>query len=66
MNDISEQRTGGRNDFIDVLKALAIVLVVIAHCIQCGSGQDVLSEDMYYDDPVFKFITSFHIPFLCL
>ena len=50
MNDISEQRTGGRNDFIDVLKALAIVLVVIAHCIQCGPGQDVLSEDLYYDD----------------
>ena len=56
----------GRNELIDILKAIAIILVVFAHCMVNGSGQAVLSGGSYFDDPVFKFITSFNMPLFML
>jgi fucose 4-O-acetylase-like acetyltransferase len=47
-----------RNIKIDFLKAVAIFLVVYGHCIQyAGNG-----KNNFFQDPVFIFIYSFHMP----
>lgn len=51
-----------RNIIIDITKAFLIILVVIGHCIQFGSGSIYLSNKMFFDNPLFKFIYSFHMP----
>lgn len=45
-----------RNDTFDAIKALAIWLVILGHCIQYFSGLD------YWNDHAFQFIYSFHMP----
>ena len=55
-----------RNDYIDIVKGIAIVLVVIGHCIQFGSGKAYFLEGDYFSNPVFKFIYSFHMPLFML
>lgn len=52
-----------RNIFLDVLKGVAIFLMLWGHCIQyciVGSGLD------FWDNGVFKFIYSFHMPLFML
>ena len=55
-----------RNKYVDLLKGLAMILVIIPHCIQYGSGNTYLNECMFYDNPIFKFIYSFHMPVFML
>lgn len=45
-----------RNNIFDAIKALAIWLVVLGHSIQHLSGVD------YWNDALFQFIYSFHMP----
>ena len=45
-----------RNNIFDAVKALAIWLVVLGHCVQYLSGVD------YWNDRLFQFIYSFHMP----
>ena len=52
-----------RNEFLDILKGVAIILVIIGHCIQYGSGSNYFSQEMYYSNGLFKFIYSFHLFF---
>lgn len=47
---------------MDVLKCLAIFLVVIGHCIQRSYVAMVASTEAFYGDPFFKFIYGFHMP----
>lgn len=65
MKNISNQNNE-RNAYIDFVKAVAIILVIVGHCIQYGSGNDVLSASTFFDDKVFKFIYSFHMPLFML
>lgn len=51
---------------IDALKTFAIILVVLGHCIQFGSGQDFLNNERFYDNWLFKIIYSFHMPLFML
>ena len=55
-----------RNEFLDILKGVAIILVIIGHCIQYGSGSNYFSQEMYYSNGLFKFIYSFHMPIFML
>lgn len=55
-----------RSMTIDYLKALAILLVVVGHCVQTGSGTDFFVKGLYYDNIVYKLIYSFHMPLFML
>lgn len=55
-----------RNEYIDVIKGIAIVLVIIGHCIQYGSGNQFLSGGLFFEDNFFKIIYSFHMPLFML
>ena len=55
-----------RNIYVDVIKGIAIILVVIGHCIQFGSGRACLESEDFFNDPLFMFIYSFHMPLFML
>ena len=47
---------------LDLVRGIAIFLVILGHCIQCGSGSAFNQAQLFFDDPVFRFIYSFHMP----
>ena len=51
-----------RNGYIDFIKGIAILLVLVGHAIQYCSGSEYFLQREYYDNPLFKFIYSFHMP----
>lgn len=55
-----------RNIKIDVLKAFAIILVLLGHSIQYGSGYDFYYNASFFDNFAFKLIYSFHMPLFML
>lgn len=65
MNKKAENLTA-RNDALDIIKAFSIILVVVGHSIQYGSGADFLSEKLYFENICFKVIYSFHMPLYML
>lgn len=46
----------------DVLRGFAILLVVLGHCIQEGSGEQYSAQALYFYDKLYQFIYSFHMP----
>ena len=60
MNEIS--RVKQRSAYLDVIKGVTIILVVVAHCIQFGSGEQFYAGQQCFSDPVFSFIYGFHMP----
>ncbi|MBE5876945.1 MAG: hypothetical protein E7290_08690 [Lachnospiraceae bacterium] len=46
----------------DVLRGFAILLVVLGHCIQEGSGARYSAESLYFYDKLYQWIYSFHMP----
>lgn len=46
----------------DLLRGFAIILVVLGHCIQEGSGEAYRTEQLYFSDKLYQFIYSFHMP----
>ncbi len=54
-----------RSVYFDIIKAVNIILVVLAHCIQYGSGE-AYSSKAFFNNPVFMFIYSFHMPLFML
>lgn len=51
-----------RSVYLDVVKGLAIILVVLTHSIQWGSGEVFFQEKLFFEDPLFKFVYGFHMP----
>ena len=49
-------------DRLDIARGIAIFLVILGHCIQCGSGAEYNQNQLFFDDVVFQFIYSFHMP----
>lgn len=55
-----------RNNYIDFLKGTAILLVVVGHCIQYGSGHVYVLEEEFFNNSLYKLIYSFHMPLFIL
>lgn len=55
-----------RNSYIDFVKGLAIILVIVGHSIQYGFGQAYLEEELFFDNWIFRFIYGFHMPLFIL
>lgn len=55
-----------RNLFLDITKAICIIFVIVGHCIQYGSGSAYSQAQTYFENPVFIFIYSFHMPLFML
>lgn len=51
-----------RNQFIDALKGLLMILVIVGHSIQYGSGQCYCEKELFYNSFVYKAIYTFHMP----
>ena len=51
---------------INLIKAMGILFVIIGHAIQYGSGNQVLIGGQFFEDGIFKFIYSFHMPLFML
>ena len=51
-----------RNPYIDIVKAILIILVLIGHSIQYGSGSNYMNNQLFFNNVIFKFIYSFHMP----
>ncbi len=56
------ENKGERALLPDLLRGFAIVLVVLGHCIQEGSGEAYRAGQQYFDDRLYQFIYSFHMP----
>lgn len=54
-----------RDAYLDIVKGIAIIMVVVGHCIQFGSGAEFMEGDFFYND-VFRFIYSWHMPLFML
>ena len=55
-----------RNQLIDIIKGVAILLVVVGHNIQYGSDSSLRITGDFFEYPLFKFIYSFHMPLFAL
>ena len=66
MNEIEIGKTAVRSRYLDMLKAVNILLVLFGHCIQFGSGYNYYNEGFYFMNPAFTFIYSFHMPLFML
>lgn len=55
-----------RSEVIDFIKGVAIILVVYGHAIQYTSGDNYLTNGLFFDNIVFKWIYSFHMPLFML
>lgn len=54
--------TTSRQKLPDLLKGFGIILVVLGHCIQVGSGTAFNAESLYFNDKLYQLIYSFHMP----
>lgn len=57
-----EEKKSTRVEWIDVLKGVVIILVVLGHNIQYGAGKEFLADKSFFSNLVFKLIYSFHMP----
>ena len=56
----------GRLLLPDILKGFAIVLVIVGHCIQETNGMAYSSATLFFQNKVYQFIYSFHMPLFML
>lgn len=54
--------SSGRNVYLDFMKGLTAVLMVLGHCIQFGQGLSYMQQEQFFDNIVFRTIYSFHMP----
>ena len=66
--DPAKQPSAGKQRvaWIDFVRGLIIILMVFGHNMQYGSGSAVLANKLFFQDKVFQFIYSFHMPCLTL
>lgn len=50
------------NKTLNNIKGLAIILVLIGHCIQYCNGNIYFDNQLYFDNIIFKLIYGFHMP----
>ena len=55
-----------REQFPDLIKGVAIILVVAGHCIQSGCGIRYSAGNAYWENYLFKFIYGFHMPLFAM
>lgn len=55
-----------RNILADVVRGFAIITVVIGHCIQIGNGEAYNVGQEFWNNKVYQFIYSFHMPLFML
>lgn len=55
-----------RNLYLDLMKGISIFLVLLGHSIQYGSKISYVGSRLFFDNPVFKLIYSFHMPLFAL
>lgn len=55
-----------RDSYFDVVKGVAILLVIIGHSIQCGNGEAFFTNNLFYNNILYKVIYSFHMPLFML
>ena len=55
-----------RSVAIDFIRGIAILLVIMGHSIEYGSGWDYFYNNRYFDSLIFKIIYSFHMPLFAL
>lgn len=51
-----------RRKEIDLIKSVAILMVVFGHCIEFGSGPIHLARGLHWINPIYKFIYGLHMP----
>jgi len=66
INSIIDEESKCRNLTIDFVRGIAIILVVLGHSIQFGSGSVYIVNVDYFDSLLFKVIYSFHMPLFAL
>lgn len=54
-------RSPKREPILDVMKRLLILLVILGHNVQYLSGTSYLTNKLFFENFVFKFIYSFHM-----
>lgn len=55
-----------REPFPDLLRGFAILLVILGHCIQEGSGTAFHENSSYFYDKLYQLLYSFHMPLFML
>lgn len=55
-----------RNPYLDIVKGITIISVILGHSIQSGNGVEYLDNGSFFDNIVFQFIYSFHMPLFML
>lgn len=60
---VNSDLRSSRNSFLDITKGVAILLVILGHSIQYGMGE---GYEGYWENPLFRFIYSFHMPLFML
>ena len=58
----NQASSSARIVWLDVVRGILILSVVIGHNIQFGSGKAIQNDFLFFEDPVFRFIYSFHMP----
>lgn len=61
----SKIQQNGRDKLLDIAKGIGIILVILGHSIQFGSGSKYISENLYFNNIYFIIIYSFHMTLFC-
>lgn len=55
-----------RNKNLDIIRGVAIILMVLGHCIQYGNGTEFSKPEIFFNNKIFQLIYSFHMPLFML
>lgn len=55
-----------RNQYLDILRGIAIILMVFGHCLQYGNGTEFIKSSGFFYNRLFQVIYSFHMPLFML
>lgn len=55
-----------RNQYLDILRGVALIFMVFGHCLQYGNGTEFIQTSGFFYNRVFAVIYSFHMPLFIL
>lgn len=55
-----------RNQYLDILRGMALILMVFGHCLQYGNGTEFIESGGFFYNRIFRLIYSFHMPLFML